>query len=208
MRDDGSILIRDCSDKTGDHTYLVRAHFEVGAPGPQYKDNIRGFYKKIGELFITFSQFQTLFSDYSSGDPELFTLMFLDPRCAWYEVERLEDNEEVGIMYLTDITPHWDAMAHLSFWDKTFAGREPLIHDMIEWTMKRFELHRLIAEIPVPQRVYNFFVEERLGFVKEGVSREATIKNGEWIDMNRYSLLESDLAKGREKWAERQLATA
>lgn len=161
---------------------------------------------KIGELYTTFSQFDVLFSDYSANDVVLFTNMFMDPRSVWVEV--YEDDVAVGVMYLTEVNPYWDAFAHLSFWDKVFVGREPVIFDTVEWAMDRYKLHRMSAEIPVTLSKYIHYVEKRLGFKKEGIKREGTIKEGERIDLQEMGLLRQDLKEARMKWAVRQAASA
>jgi RimJ/RimL family protein N-acetyltransferase len=100
--------------------------------------------------------------------------------------------DDVGILYITDIRPGFEATAHFSFWDRRYRGREPLIMAMVKYVFALLELRRITVEIPMYAHSLRGFVE-RMGFVHEGRRREAIFHKDKWFDSNVYSLLRRDV---------------
>lgn len=197
MRDDGAICLSGpCSDRSGEEYYVVKLLYQLGVPGPQFREEPQTFLRKIGEVYVTASKFDILFSDYSKGDPELFVRQFLNPRGAWFSVEKQSTGEEVGVLYLTELNPYWDAFAHISFWDSILPGREPVIWDTAQWVMETYALPRLSAEVPTYQKHFNRFVR-KLGFREEGLKRQAGLREGKRVDHYLYGMLANELKEVR-----------
>lgn len=108
------------------------------------------------------------------------------PQGIIYEVD------DVGILFLTDLRPGKSATAHFQFWDRRFKGREELCRRMLRYAFDKFGFHRIIAEVGL-YAVPEMAAVERVGFKKEGRMREATKYQGEWFDVNLYSILEHEV---------------
>lgn len=149
--------------------------------------------EKIKELWVKASKYPVLFSDSTGGKFEPFYWTLVNPMSIWFEVRSsLSRDGPLGLLYLTDIHPGIDATAHFTFWDKRAVGREPLILFIAEWLMDHFNLMRLGTAIPPYQKGVVRFVE-RLGFVKEGEARDATLYNGEVWPLIMFGMTRRDL---------------
>ncbi len=121
---------------------------------------------------------EVFFSPDSSGEPS--------PQGIIYEVD------DVGILYLTDIRAGVSALAHFNFWDRRFRGREELCREMLRYAFRKFKFHRITVQVGLYAAPLMTAVE-RLGFIKEGRMREATLYKGAWFDVNLYSILEREV---------------
>lgn len=103
--------------------------------------------------------------------------------------------DDVGIIYMTDIQPGYQAVGHFSFWDRRIAGREDLLREMVKMAMREFGFKRVMVKIPLYAKPALFAVE-RVGFVKEGRLRKAAEYKDQWWDVNVYSMIEEDFENG------------
>jgi len=149
--------------------------------------------EKLKYLHEKLSQFEVMFNEHVQGDMESFIKTFLtfegfdiQPTGLIWEVD------DVGILYLTEIRPAYEAQAHFSFWDRKFFGRENLIRKMMRYVFDEFGFHRIVVEVPLYAKP-TLFAIERIGFVQEGRKREAVKYRGKWFDMNLYSILEHEV---------------
>ncbi|MCI0529473.1 MAG: GNAT family N-acetyltransferase [Nitrospira sp.] len=188
MRDDGAILIRECEDRTGKHTYMIKMLYELGTLGPQFEGDPWGLVRKLAHLWEQFSQFPVLFSDESVGDMSLFITSYFSQQNVWLEVVKLDSDETVGILYLTQVNPFWDAYAHMTFYDKIITDRKEIILDAIEWVSDRYKLPRISVEVPVYQRTLCKIIRT-LGFKPEGLRRKAAKRHEKWFDMEMFGML-------------------
>lgn len=147
---------------------------------------------KIGELWGEFKKHDVLFTDEIKGDPEAFIDIMLNPRSIWLEVYCEERDKPIGAITLSRVIPGFDASGHFVFWDGRGRGKEPLAMAVAKWFFDRYHLRRITAEIPENQKGTIRFTE-RLGFKKEGVKREGTLRHGVWIDLAVFGLLSSEL---------------
>lgn len=99
--------------------------------------------------------------------------------------------DDVGILYLTDIVPGYDATAHFVFWDRRFRGREELIREMVRYVFDLLKLHRITVETPLHPPLLGFI--KRIGFVEEGHKRSSLFINGQWRDSIIFSLIEGEI---------------
>lgn len=147
--------------------------------------------KKIAEMWNEAKNHDVLFSDYTAGKFEPFLDVIVDPRGVWMEIVD-ESDSIVGVMYITNITPGFDAQGHFTFWDSVASGREPLALFAMEFLMDRYDLHRMSAMIPVYQKGVIRFTE-RLGFQKEGTIREAIPHKGKWLPAHIFGILRDEV---------------
>ena len=148
-------------------------------------DKLNGLYEKLKE-------FDVLFNDHVGNDLESFLNAFLtEVNGEMQSTGLLWEVDDVGILYLTDIRPGYDAYAHFSFWDRRFRGREDLVRQMIRYVIKKFGFHRITVDVPKYAAPTMGFVE-RIGFIKEGVRRKVVKYKGEWFDAIQYAIVESD----------------
>lgn len=149
--------------------------------------------EKTRELWIKASKYPVLFSDCTEGKFEPFYWTLNNPVSIWFEVRSAENGADpLGLLYLTDVHPGIDATAHFTFWDKRVAGREPLILFVAEWIMDRFNLMRIGTAVPPYQKGVVRFVK-RLGFVQEGVARDATLYDGKAWPLIMFGMTRQDL---------------
>jgi len=157
-------------------------------------------YDKLVELYKHSSEFGVLFNNHFQNDLESFLGIFVDMDAggavhgrglAW-------EVDDVGLLYLTDIRPEFEAVAHFTFWDRRFRGRERLIRTGLQLAFSHLGFHRIVAEVPLYAQS-TIRAVERVGFVKEGRKREAVKYKGEWFDTLLYSILERDLEKLEEE---------
>lgn len=147
--------------------------------------------------FDKFSKFKML-SDSVPKNPESFESFVLSSAALWFEVIREEDNQPVGIVYVSDFdydsVEHrfLSANYHVSLWDSKFGERHPLNRAFVRAIFARFRLHRLETEIPLfaGGAIRN---AKKAGFVEEGRRRKVKKYNGEWFDVLRLSILETEV---------------
>ena len=145
---------------------------------------------KIRDLWVMASRHKVLFSDYTDGKFLPFFNILMDPRGVWMEVAK--EGSPVGVIYFTAIIPLFDADFHFALWDSIGAGREPLALFALDWAMQRYGLHRVSAHVPVYQRG-TLDSAERVGFVREGVTREGVVYRDEWVDLVDFGILRSEV---------------
>jgi RimJ/RimL family protein N-acetyltransferase len=151
--------------------------------------------EKFKYYYEKLSQFDTLFNDYIKGDFQAFVECFLyqDAQGQIRPTGLIWDVDDVGILYLAEIKPGQSAQAHFTFWDRRLRGREKLIREACRHVMDELQLHRITVEIPLYATPTMKFVENNLGFKKEGRMREAVLYNGDWFDVNLYSILDHEV---------------
>lgn len=99
--------------------------------------------------------------------------------------------DDVGMLWLSDIYPEYQATGHFTFWDRRFRGREALIRKLLVYVFDEFKFHRIVAEVPLYSEP-TVVAAERIGFVKEGRLRKAAWYKDEWWDVNIYSIFREE----------------
>lgn len=150
--------------------------------------------ERLHHYYQELSKFDVLFHDYVRGDPDAFikTFISIDAAGQVHPKGLIWEVDDVGILYLTDIRPGFEAEGHYTFWDSRFRGREDLIRQMLRFIFDEYGFHRIYTRVPLysPPALK---AAERIGFVKEGRLREATLYKGKWFDMNIYSILNGEV---------------
>ena len=174
------ILSVKCSEPEGEVVRVVR-------PAPISLESLRHYYEKL-------KKFDVVFNDHVQNTPEGFASIFI----SWDEDGNITPNgllwtvDDVGILYITNLRPGYSAQAHFSFWDRRIRGREELIRKMIAYCFDRYEFHRIETRVALYATGIMGAVE-RIGFKKEGRARESVRFNGDWFDVNLYSILEGEV---------------
>lgn len=155
--------------------------------------------EKLKEYYERLEEFDIAFNDHVPNSPGGFASIFLSinedlsvrANGLVYEVD------DVGILYLTHITPGFSALAHFAFWDRRLKGREELIREMIKFAFEKYGFQRIESRVAM-YAVPMLAAVERIGFTKEGRAREAVKRHGEWYDVNLYSILRREVLNGSE----------
>lgn len=139
------------------------------------------------------SQFTSLFNRHIKNDSDFISTFLSQDGAGNLQLNGIIwEVDDVGIFYLTDIYPLYQATGHFTFWDRRIRGREPLIQRMIKFAFDEYNFHRIIAEVPLYSNPTMNAIE-RVGFTKEGRLRKATHYKNEWWDVNLYSILKEEI---------------
>lgn len=153
---------------------------------PLTLENLQKWWDKL-------KQFPTLFGGHIHSVDD-FILTFV----------RIEDNgeitakgivwevDDVGILYLTDIIPGFQASGHFTFWDRRLKGREDLCREALRHAFREFGLHRISTFVPLS--VYRIVpAVKKIGFTMEGRLRSASWYKGQWYDCFVFSVIEGEI---------------
>ena len=148
--------------------------------------------ERLHQLWIRLSQFPMLFNRHIVDEADFITTFVSEDSSGNLRSNGLIwEVDDVGIIYLTEIYPAYQATGHYTFWDGRFKGREELIQEMLKYAFKSYGFQRIIAEIGMFAQPALKAVE-RIGFTKEGRLREAAWYQGEWWDVALYSILKRE----------------
>lgn len=112
-----------------------------------------------------------------------------------------------GVVLLTDIVARDDqstmieprASVHALYWDKSVMGKPEMATGLCLEAVRRWGLHRLIAEIPVNNSLASSYAV-KVGFKPIGRLRKRLFVKGRWMHAMVYDALTEDLeaALGRQ----------
>ena len=151
--------------------------------------------ERLREYYEHLKQFKVVFNDHVQGDFESFANIFLSQNEATGQLlpnGLIWEVDDVGILFITEIREA-QCLAHFTFWDRRFKGREQLIREMLSYLFDRFGFERIEARAALYATPAMIAVE-RIGFVKEGRLRNAVKYEGKWFDVNVYSMLREEAA--------------
>ena len=125
-----------------------------------------------------------------------------DPTQVAFAIERVEDSAHIGNCGLRGIDPRvrqgelWIYLGDQATRGKGY-GRDA-VHALLRYGFESLNLHRIALTVVVDNsraiRVY-----ESLGFVREGVSRDAAYLEGAYRDLVLMAMLRSEYDRGRER---------
>ena len=178
--------------------------FECDEPGGMVTREVRRAhlsFKTLKGYYDKLKEFDTVFNGYVANNIDAFIHSFVKGNGSGdlQATGIIWEVDDVGILYLTDISIGNDAYAHFNFWDRRFKGRENLIRGMMKHVMKEFNLHRITSEVGLFAAPWLPSALERIGFVREGRKREAIwfkskeATEGEWFDSLIYSMLRHEV---------------
>lgn len=152
---------------------------------PYSMETLQSLYKRL-------SKFEVMFNDAVDGFNDFVDSFLCEVGGEITPLGLIWQVDDVGILYLTDLRPGYEANAHFSFWDQRIRGREKLVAEMTRYVMNTYGFHRIVVEVPVYAKPA-LKATERIGFKKEGRKRKAIRYKGEWFDVNVYSIVEDEL---------------
>lgn len=164
--------------------------FTVRGPMPLTLENIQKFWEQARKYRVVFGEevvqdskkFMNVFLQFDGGVPTVNGLFFIV-------------NDFLGAFYLTEIVPGEDALAHYVFFDRKLRGRKDLVQKMMEYVFKKYQFHRLSAEIPnYASAGARHFIQD-CGFAYEGKKRKAAEYKGDRFDVNLYGILRNEVLK-------------
>lgn len=98
---------------------------------------------------------------------------------------------EVGLLYLTDVRPGWNANFHVIFWDGSLGpDRVAAAKTFVTDAILRFKLVRLTATVAQSNGYLKQFLQ-RVGFILEGVTRKGWSVDPP-MDAIHYGMLEEE----------------
>jgi RimJ/RimL family protein N-acetyltransferase len=185
LLEEEAVVIVRCDEPEGQVVRRIR-------PMSLSLDNIRKFWDKS-------KQFPTLFGEEISGDYVKFLNMLVHEGPNGIEINGLfwVVDDFVGMYYMTEIDPGFDANVHYSFFDRRQKGRVKLSQEMLRYAFDKYQFRRFSVEVPlfVSKMTLNFI--EEIGFKKEGRKREKALYKSQWFDVACYGLLREELINGR-----------
>jgi RimJ/RimL family protein N-acetyltransferase len=143
--------------------------------------------EKIKSLWDKSLKFPVVFDDISYGDFKHFLATLASPKNVFFEI-----GDEQGLVCFTDVQPRLSAVLHFVFYDKKIRGKEITLRAILKDVCQMAQLHRVSALVPEDRGAVVKFVL-RLGFKPEGWIREAYLRNGMFLNMGLFGLLESEL---------------
>jgi len=148
--------------------------------------------------------FDTLFNDYVRGDFAAFVDHFLlnvngQPQPAGL----MWDVDDVGILFLNELKSDHSATAHFCFWDGRFRGREKLCREMVKLAFDIYGFRRIEVQVPHYAKKTLHAVQS-IGFVSEGIRRQAIFYKDQWFDVRLFSVIKEDLEKWDRVYSEKK----
>jgi hypothetical protein len=176
-------------------------------------------YEIVAKIIRSVARFENIFTDYERAcSPicddvlgcsrcrerlECVSRVLSDPKARVWEVWRVDGEfEVVGIIYLTNVIPGCDALAHYVFFDSDLNGKTELLKELMTWATTDREdwagLKRITIEIPEYAYALARHAVRKLGFggdftykgkrnrdgiPVEGVKRKAIRWNGQDADV-------------------------
>lgn len=147
---------------------------------------------KLKTYWDKLSRFPTLFNQHIVSFEDFVSVFVSENHGALQANGLIWEVDDVGLFFITDIYPAFQATGHFTFWDRRYRGREELVRQMLQYGFEYYGFRRIIAEVPLYSTPTIGFVE-RVGFVKEGRYRDYTFYQGEWWDVNLYSVLRREI---------------
>jgi RimJ/RimL family protein N-acetyltransferase len=193
------IFAVQCSDRSGDHMYSVRLLHEFGVGDGYFNP------RKVSELWSIARQNEVLFSDYTAGKVEPFLAILMNPASVWLEIFRITDDKPVGVAYISNVIPKFDAKGHFAVWDRIAGGREEIFWRIMEWMFEQYNLRRISAEAPVYQSGVIRFTK-KLGFKAEGTKKDGVLHKGKWMPLILFGITVEDFQQLRKKELEAEVA--
>ncbi len=174
------ILSVMCDEKNGDRLRNVY-------PLTFTLDTLRKFWEKS-------KKFPVLFTTEIQGDFNKFTELIVSPDGDGYIANGLflQVDDLLGIFYMTEIKPEWDAICHFTFFDGRLRGRDILVKRVLQYVFNKYNFHRLSVEVPyfAPMATTKFVYH--LGFKMEGKKRSCALYQGKWFDSRLFGLLKEE----------------
>lgn len=142
-----------------------------------------------------------VFSDDMPKALEDFANLVYNTVILWYEVTDDSTGVVCGLMYVTDLIPmqgenrFMSASWHATTWGIVATPKVPLARMAIQYLFRTLGLHRLEVQVPLRAGGAIRIAKKKIGFVEEGVRRQAYRQDGTYWDVLVLSLLEDEVAQ-------------
>jgi hypothetical protein len=143
--------------------------------------------ENVTRLWFQFQKTNGIFDDMSKGDINAFIVNLTRKDAVWLELD-----DEMGVLYATDIIVGLSANVHIAFFDHNLRDRYPLIVDCLAWIANACALEKVNAGLPSFARVARRHVKS-LGFQEEGVIRRFSRSNGQLYDLHIYGIFKENI---------------
>lgn len=136
--------------------------------------------EKVAWLWEEMHKYRSLFSTLTENDLRNFTAIMALPDTLWTEAID-EDENIIGILYVTDLARTIDCEVHIMFFDRKPAEKVHLCKQALAWVFERYPLRRMTATIP---SIYYRTIKlaKNIGFKEEGRKRESQLLGNKWVD--------------------------
>ena len=123
----------------------------------------------------------------------VFAQHLIHRRDAWF-VRVVQDNVDLGLVYVTDIVVNWSGVLNVVFWDgRLTKERRTAVLDVAATALKEFELVRLSAFAPYSNQPLRAMLR-KISFVHEGVIRQGwAAAEGKPKDLFMFGLLSEEV---------------
>lgn len=142
---------------------------------------------KAEALWEVVRRFKTLFSDMSLNTYETFVEAITNTDSVWYEI--CEGERLSALIFLQGMSKLVDIEVHIIALDRMPAEKADAVRQLIRYVFKNYPLlHRMTTQ---PLTIYYAAIRlaKKVGFVDEGVKREAALIHGKWADQAILGLL-------------------
>lgn len=143
--------------------------------------------ESITELWKKLQGFPIVFDDYGKNDFQGFVAKFFSRNNMFFDI-----GDGTGLACAMGVRPRLDMVVHLIMFDRRLRGREPVFLNLLGYLFRSLQLRRATAIIPSDAQT-GINLAKRLGFLQEGIMRDATIRDGKYIDLEVFGLLREDL---------------
>lgn len=140
----------------------------------------------VVNLWFKLRQFPILFASPQETNFKNFVSLIQD------EYSVLVEFGDVGMAMVSGIVPGIEAKIHISFWDSRLKGREPLIRELVRWTLDVFGVRRVSMPIRADARAMRAFAE-RVGLYFEGALKNWVKKDNRLFDLHLYGVTEPEV---------------
>lgn len=126
---------------------------------------------------------------------EFYETIWKEKTGCWWKIVNKETNKPVGACGMNFYNPEHEK-AEIGYWLLPKYWKKGImpevLPEMIRHLFNTWKLHRLEAVVETGNEASSKLLV-KLGFVTEGILREAEVKNGKRITLHLYSLLKTDL---------------
>jgi hypothetical protein len=143
--------------------------------------------EKISNLWYFFQGAKGIFDDATRGDIRIFLQALSRKDTIWLELD-----DELGVLYATEVIPGLSANVHIAFFDRKLKEKTPIVIQCLAWLVNVCELEKVNASLPDFTHVARKYVQE-LGFSKEGIVRRYSRSNGQLYDQYLYGILKEEV---------------
>lgn len=145
--------------------------------------------RKLWDTWNQLKQYDSIFVDDDLRDMDTFLGQFIANDSVVLEIDK-------GMAIFRKIKPGVRAEVHATFMDHKLSPRKALIIDCLKWAFVEWDLYRLETYVADYARAMRRFLEEGLGFKKDGTLRNYTLHQGQLTDIHIYSILREEIFNG------------